>query len=107
MKIFYVTLFLFLGTNFSNAQPPANTPARPHNVSQPKTPDLTHISDPRQKLKVLSVYCDSLKASNTGGPNTFSLNDFLLMAALKGLSLVPAGDALDSARFLAYAAHAY
>jgi signal transduction histidine kinase len=60
------------------------------------------------QIKSLLDRCDSLKAGSVGSKaNILERSKMLLQTALQGLALVPQGDALDSAKFLSYAAYAY
>ncbi|HLA58272.1 MAG TPA: HAMP domain-containing sensor histidine kinase [Puia sp.] len=71
------------------------------NRSYAQEPDLSKMHDDKEKIRAMLDYCESLRLNTGVNPN----NSFLLQrAALKGISITPADDATDLARFNFYCA---
>src|SRR5215467_14290353 len=63
-------------------------------------PDLSKIPDTKQKINAWINYCESLRLSSSGKTNFPALQQ----AAMKGISITPATDDADKARFFFYIA---
>ncbi|HEY2721837.1 MAG TPA: hypothetical protein VGI82_08930, partial [Chitinophagaceae bacterium] len=65
-------------------------------------PDLSKITGEKEKIVAWLGYCESLRLSSSGKTNFPALQQ----AAMKGISMTPATDASDKARFSFYVAFA-
>ena len=67
-----------------------------------QAPDLSKISDTKQKIATWASYCETLRLSSAGKNNFPGLQQ----AAAEGIRMTPASDAADRARFYFYEAFA-
>ncbi|MBA4166240.1 MAG: hypothetical protein H0X41_01600 [Chitinophagaceae bacterium] len=64
-------------------------------------PDLSHVGTIREKATAWTAYCESLRLNVNKAADNYVL---LEKAALKGIALVPAADAVNRSHFFFYAA---
>jgi signal transduction histidine kinase len=69
-----------------------------------QAPDLSRFPAYKDKIRVWTSYCDSLRMNTAGGMNNYAL---LQQSAFKGLQLVKADDAENRIKFFTYAALSY
>ncbi|HEY4062068.1 MAG TPA: HAMP domain-containing sensor histidine kinase [Puia sp.] len=69
-----------------------------------QAPDLSRLPAYKDKIRVWTSYCDSLRMNTAGGMNNYVL---LQQSAFKGLQLAKADDAENRIKFFTYAALSY